>query len=102
MLGLQDPRCVIGTNMLLGTGNHADPLRQAGFDPLLLDQFQTIGIAAMVWTLEMTAPKQPFATVVQGADESFMKFAGMLTASVERQLADSCGQETCDCKPCEK
>ncbi|XP_039584020.1 endogenous retrovirus group K member 8 Gag polyprotein-like [Passer montanus] len=88
MLGPQDPRCVIGTDVLLGTGNYVDPQGQAGFNPLMLDQCQTIGIAAMVQTQEMTSPNQPFATVVQGADEPFMKFAGRQIASVERQLAD--------------
>lgn len=44
MLGMQDPRHVIGTDVLLGTGNHAGPNGQVCFDPLVLDQCQTIGM----------------------------------------------------------
>lgn len=43
-LGQQDH--VIGTEVLLVTGNYADPHGQAGFVPLVLDQCQTTGMAA--------------------------------------------------------
>ncbi|XP_053826885.1 uncharacterized protein LOC128803701 [Vidua macroura] len=86
--GPQDPRSAVGADMLLGTGSYADPQEQAGYGPLVLDQCQTLGLAALVQTLGMAAPLEPFATIVQGVDEPFMKFAGRLTASVERQLAD--------------
>lgn len=36
-LGLQDPRCAIGADVLLGTGNYAGPNGQVGFDPFVLD-----------------------------------------------------------------
>ncbi|XP_053859628.1 endogenous retrovirus group K member 9 Gag polyprotein-like [Vidua macroura] len=87
-LGPQDPRRVVSTDMLMGTGNYTDPQGQARYDPLMLDQCQTLGMAAMFQTLEMVAPLEPFATIVQGVEEPFMKFAGRLTASVERQSAD--------------
>lgn len=45
-------------------------------------------MAALVQTLELATPKASFATVVQGADESFLRFAGRLTTSVEKQVAD--------------
>ncbi|TRZ06682.1 hypothetical protein HGM15179_020425 [Zosterops borbonicus] len=49
-LGQRDPRRVIGTDELLGTGNFADLNRQVAFDPLVLDQCQKMGIAEnRVW-----------------------------------------------------
>ncbi|TRZ07122.1 hypothetical protein HGM15179_019983, partial [Zosterops borbonicus] len=87
-LGPQDPRCVIGTDELLGTGNFADLNRQAAFDLLVLDQCQKTGMAALVQTIEMAAPKESFVTVVQGPEEPFLRFAERLTASVERQDRD--------------
>ncbi|XP_064258696.1 uncharacterized protein LOC135289194 [Passer domesticus] len=87
-LGPQDPRSVAGIDMLMGTGNYTDPQGQAGFPPLMFEQCQALGMAAVVRTMEMAAPRQPFATIVQRADEPFMTFVGRLTAYVERQLTD--------------
>lgn len=72
VLGQQDPRCVIGTDVLLGTGSFADLNRQVACDPLVLDQCQKMGLAALVQTTEMAAPKESFVTVVQWAEESFL------------------------------
>ncbi|XP_038007713.1 endogenous retrovirus group K member 5 Gag polyprotein-like [Motacilla alba alba] len=79
--------------MLLGTGNFADAQGQAGFAPLVLDQCHTLGVAAIIRTLEMAAPRKPFPTILQGVDEPFMKFAARLTASVERQVPDAITRE---------
>ncbi|XP_037980442.1 uncharacterized protein LOC119695629 [Motacilla alba alba] len=87
-LGPQDPRRVVVADMLLSTGHYADVRGQVGFDPLVLDQCHMLGMAAIVRTLEMAVLKQLFATIVQGVDESFMKFAVRLTASVDRQADD--------------
>ncbi|XP_058280136.1 uncharacterized protein LOC131378769 [Hirundo rustica] len=87
-LGQQDPRCVIGTDELLGMGNFADLHRQVSLDPLVLDQCQRTGMAALIQTIEMAALKESFVTVVQGAQEPFLQFAERLTASIERQVED--------------
>ncbi|TRZ07330.1 hypothetical protein HGM15179_019782 [Zosterops borbonicus] len=87
-LGQQDPRHVIGMEELLRTGSFADPKKQVVFDPLVLEQCTKTGMAAVVQTIEMAAPQDSFVTVVQGAEETFLQFAGRLTASVERQVDD--------------
>ncbi|RMC07190.1 hypothetical protein DUI87_16646 [Hirundo rustica rustica] len=87
-LSQQDPRPVIGTDVLLGMGNFADLQRQVALDPLVLDQCQKTGMAALIQTIEMAYPKEPFVTVVQGAEEPFLQFAGRLAASVEGQVED--------------
>ncbi|TRZ08698.1 hypothetical protein HGM15179_018406 [Zosterops borbonicus] len=87
-LGQQDPRRVIGMDELLGTGNFADPKKQVAFDPLVLEQCTKMGMATLVQTIEMAAPQDSFVTAVQEAEETFLQFAGRLTASVERQVDD--------------
>ncbi|XP_039554075.1 uncharacterized protein LOC120497088 [Passer montanus] len=108
-LGPQDPRRVADVDMLMGTGNYTEPQGQAGFSPSVLEQCQALGMSAVIQTVEMAAPRQPFATIVQKADEPFMTFVGRLTASVERQLTNPLTREaviadlarsncTADCK----
>ncbi|RMB95506.1 hypothetical protein DUI87_27615 [Hirundo rustica rustica] len=87
-LSQQDPRHVIGIDVLLGVGNFADLQRQAALDPLVLDQCHRMGMAAFVQTIEMAAPSESFAAVVQGAHEPLLQFAERLTASVDRQVED--------------
>lgn len=84
----QDPRHRAGADVLLGIGEFADVDRQVNFDRLLLQHCQKTGRVALTQTMEISAPKQSFAMVVQGADESFLRFAQRLTASVERQVDD--------------
>ncbi|RMC19290.1 hypothetical protein DUI87_03897 [Hirundo rustica rustica] len=87
-LGQGDPRHMVNTNMLLGTGNCTRAEGQAGFEPLVQEQCQQTGMAALVQTLHLATPQQPFATIVQGVDEPFLCFAGWLTAAVEKQVSD--------------
>ncbi|RMC22152.1 hypothetical protein DUI87_03025 [Hirundo rustica rustica] len=93
-LSQQDPRRVIGTDVLMGIGNFADLQRQVAFDPLVLDQCHRTGMAALVQTIEMAAPNEPFAAVVQGTHEPFLQFAERLTASIERQVEDLNARQT--------
>ncbi|RMC04542.1 hypothetical protein DUI87_18787 [Hirundo rustica rustica] len=58
---------------------------QAGYEPLVQEQCQQTGMAALVQTLQLATPQQPFATIVQGIDEPFLCFARRLTAAVEKQ-----------------
>ncbi|RMC03453.1 hypothetical protein DUI87_20652 [Hirundo rustica rustica] len=87
-LGQQDPRCVIGTDVLLGMGNFAGLQRQVALESLVLDQCHRMGMAALVQTIEMAALKESFAAVIQGTHKPFLQFAERLTASVERQVDD--------------
>ncbi|RMB99160.1 hypothetical protein DUI87_24350 [Hirundo rustica rustica] len=87
-LGPGDPRHMVNIDMLMGTGNYTRANRQAGYEPLVQEQCQQTGMAALVQTLQLATPQQPFATIIQGVDESFLCFAGRLTAAVEKQVSD--------------
>ncbi|RMC17418.1 hypothetical protein DUI87_05999 [Hirundo rustica rustica] len=87
-LGPGDPRRMVNIDMLMGTGNYTRAEGQAGYEPLVQEQCQQIGMAALVQTLQLATPQQPFATIVQGVDEPFLCFAGRLTAAVEKQVSD--------------
>ncbi|TRZ05175.1 hypothetical protein HGM15179_021219 [Zosterops borbonicus] len=84
-----DPRYGVRPDMLLGIGEFADVNMQIAYEPLVLEQYQKNDMAALVQTMEMSAPKQLFAMIVQGTGEPFLRFAERLTASVERQVDDS-------------
>ncbi|RMB96363.1 hypothetical protein DUI87_27164 [Hirundo rustica rustica] len=84
-LGPGDPRRMVNIDMLMGTGNYTRAEGQAGYEPLVQEQCQQTGMAALVQTLQLATPQQPFATIVQGIDEPFLCFAGRLTAAVEKQ-----------------
>ncbi|TRZ06649.1 hypothetical protein HGM15179_020460 [Zosterops borbonicus] len=78
-----DPRYGVGPDMLLGIGDFVDVNKQIAYEPLVLEQCQRTGMAALIQTMEMSAPKQSFATIFQGTDEPFLRFTERLTASVE-------------------
>ncbi|RMC19452.1 hypothetical protein DUI87_04063 [Hirundo rustica rustica] len=71
-------------NRTLGNYTRADG--QAGFDPLIQEQCQQTGMAALVQTIQLATPQESFATIVQGADEPFLCFTGQLTAAIEKQF----------------
>ncbi|RMB94662.1 hypothetical protein DUI87_28897 [Hirundo rustica rustica] len=79
---------MVNIDMLMGTGNYTRAEGQAGFEPLVQEQCQQTGMAALVQTLQLAAPQQSFAMIVQGVDEPFLCFAGRLTAAVEKQVSD--------------
>ncbi|RMC20345.1 hypothetical protein DUI87_01194 [Hirundo rustica rustica] len=87
-LGQGDPRRMVNIDMLMGTGNYTRAKGQAGYEHLVQEQCQQTGMAALVQTLQLATPQQPFATIVQGIDEPFLCFAGRLTAAVEKQVSD--------------
>ncbi|RMB88174.1 hypothetical protein DUI87_35467 [Hirundo rustica rustica] len=77
---------MVNIDMLMGTGNYTRAEGQPGYEPLVQEQCQQTGMAALVQTLQLATPQQPFATIVQGVDEPFLCFAGRLTAAVEKQF----------------
>ncbi|RMC04374.1 hypothetical protein DUI87_19195 [Hirundo rustica rustica] len=87
-LGQDDPRRMVNIDMLMGTGNYTRAEGQAGYEPLVQEQCQQAGMAALVQTLQLATPQQPFATIIQGIDEPFLCFAGRLTPAVEKQVSD--------------
>ncbi|RMC20819.1 hypothetical protein DUI87_01672 [Hirundo rustica rustica] len=64
-LGPGDPRRMVNIDMLMGTGNYTRAEGQAGYEPLVQEQCQQTGMAALVQTLQLATPQQPFATIVQ-------------------------------------
>lgn len=54
----------------------------------MLDQCQKTGMSALLKTIELAAPKQSFATIVQGSKEPFLQFVEKLSASLETQVED--------------
>ncbi|RMC10091.1 hypothetical protein DUI87_12889 [Hirundo rustica rustica] len=87
-LGQGDPRRMVNIDMLMETGNYTRAEGQAGYEPLVQEQCQQTGMAALVQTLQLATPQQSFATIVQGVDEPFLCFAGWLMAVVEKQVSD--------------
>ncbi|TRZ08635.1 hypothetical protein HGM15179_018473 [Zosterops borbonicus] len=63
----QNPRCAVGVYVFTGVGEYTDPDVQAALPQLVLEQCQKTGIAALVKTIELAAPKQKFVTIVQGS-----------------------------------
>ncbi|RMC21625.1 hypothetical protein DUI87_02492 [Hirundo rustica rustica] len=63
-LGLGDPRRMVNTDMLMGTGNYTRADGQVGFEPLIQEQCQQTGMAALVQTIQLATPQQSFATVL--------------------------------------
>ncbi|RMB93159.1 hypothetical protein DUI87_30481 [Hirundo rustica rustica] len=61
-LGQGDPRHMVNIDMLMGTGNYTRAEGQAGYEPLVQEQCQQTGMAALVQTLQLATPQQPFAT----------------------------------------
>ncbi|KAL2307571.1 hypothetical protein Nmel_000543 [Mimus melanotis] len=57
-----DPRLAVGTDVLMGRHRFSSPDMQATWDPLILEQCQKIGLAAMLKTIEAVAPKQRYAS----------------------------------------
>ncbi|RMC21436.1 hypothetical protein DUI87_02302 [Hirundo rustica rustica] len=87
-LGPGDPRRMVNTDMLMGTGNYTRADGQAGYEPLVQEQCQQTGMAALVQTIQLATAQESFATIVQGVDEPFLCFAGWLTAAMEKQVSD--------------
>uniref|UniRef100_A0A8C5X7Z7 CCHC-type domain-containing protein n=1 Tax=Malurus cyaneus samueli TaxID=2593467 RepID=A0A8C5X7Z7_9PASS len=70
---------------------HILPLRsklQARWDPIVLEQCQQIGMAALVKTMEMASPKPRYVRIVQGTKEPFLPFVEKIAAAIERQVED--------------
>ncbi|RMC20159.1 hypothetical protein DUI87_01005 [Hirundo rustica rustica] len=70
-LGPGDPRRMVNTDMLMGTGNYTRADGQAGYEPLVQEQCQQTGMAALVQTIQLATPQQSFAMIVRGVDEPF-------------------------------
>ncbi|RMC01637.1 hypothetical protein DUI87_21650 [Hirundo rustica rustica] len=79
---------MVNTDMLMGTGNYTRTDGQAGFDPLVQEQCQQTGMAALVQTIQLVTPQESFARILQGVGELFLCFGGQLTAAVEKQVSD--------------
>lgn len=84
-----DPRLGAGVDVLMGTGNvFSNPQIQAQWPPLLLEQCQRIGMQALIKTMEMSAPRQKYTVIRQGAREPFLQFVEKIAAALEKQVED--------------
>ncbi|RMC19613.1 hypothetical protein DUI87_03173 [Hirundo rustica rustica] len=75
-----------GMRPVFDKSNYTRADGQAGYEPLVQEQCQQTGMAALVQTLQLATPQQSFATIIQGVDEPFLCFAGRLMAAVEKQF----------------
>ncbi|KAL2310262.1 hypothetical protein Nmel_006512, partial [Mimus melanotis] len=83
-----DPRLAVGTDALMGRHRFSSPDMQATWDPLILEQCQKIGLAAMLKTTEAAAPKQRYVKITQGPREPFLQFVEKIAAALEKQVED--------------
>ncbi|KAL2308946.1 hypothetical protein Nmel_005119 [Mimus melanotis] len=90
-----DPRCAVGCNALMGRHCFSNPDVQAIWDPLVLDQCQKIGFAAMLKTIEAAAPKPRYVKIIQGPREPFLQFVEKLAAALGKQVEDNLRQLLC-------
>lgn len=83
-----DPRYAVGSDTLMGQHRFSSPDLQAAWDPLILEQCQTIGFAAMLKTMEATAPRQRYVKITQGPREPFLQFVEKVAVALEKQIED--------------
>ncbi|XP_053860544.1 uncharacterized protein LOC128822762 [Vidua macroura] len=83
-----DPRYCVGVDALMGQNAFANPDVQATWHPIILEQAQKVGFAALMKTMETAAPKQRYVKIVQGAKELFLPFVERLAAALEKQIED--------------
>ncbi|KAL2311256.1 hypothetical protein Nmel_002953, partial [Mimus melanotis] len=72
----------------MGRHRFSSPDMQATWDPLILEQCQKIGFAAMLKTMEAAAPKQRYVKITQGPREPFLQFMEKIAAVLEKQVED--------------
>ncbi|KAL2310932.1 hypothetical protein Nmel_002615, partial [Mimus melanotis] len=83
-----DPRLAVGTDALMGRHRFSSPDMQVTWDPLILEQCQKTGLAAMLKTIEAAAPKQRYVKITQGPSEPFLQFVEKIAAALEKQVED--------------
>uniref|UniRef100_A0A8U7NL94 Retroviral nucleocapsid Gag protein p24 C-terminal domain-containing protein n=1 Tax=Corvus moneduloides TaxID=1196302 RepID=A0A8U7NL94_CORMO len=83
-----DPRWTAGTDALMGTGPFSDPSLQGILSSSVLQQAQQVGMAALLKTIELSAPRKRYTEIVQGKSESFLFFVEKAAASLEKQVED--------------
>ena len=69
-----DPRYAVGSDVLMGQHCFSSPDLQATWDPLVLEQCQKTGFAAIVKTTEAAAPRPKYFKITQGPREPFLQF----------------------------
>uniref|UniRef100_A0A8C3DMF3 Retroviral nucleocapsid Gag protein p24 C-terminal domain-containing protein n=1 Tax=Corvus moneduloides TaxID=1196302 RepID=A0A8C3DMF3_CORMO len=87
-LSAADPRQTAGVDALMGTGPFSDPSLQGNLPSSILQQAQQVGMAALLKTIELSAPRKRYTEIVQGKSESFLSFVEKVAASLEKQVED--------------
>lgn len=79
-------RLGVGVEALMGAGMFANPDLQAHWDPVVLEQCQSVGMRALIKTIKMASPKPRYVKIVQGTKEPFLQFVEKIAAALEKQI----------------
>jgi len=71
-LGADDPLRVVTLDQLMGTGAFRDGAAQAALHPRILQQSQSLALAALTELPQIGKPVLPYTQIRQGPDEPYM------------------------------
>ncbi|RMC12182.1 hypothetical protein DUI87_11318 [Hirundo rustica rustica] len=89
-LGPGDPRRMVNIDMLMGTGNYTRAEGQAGYEPLVQEQCQQTGMAALVQIIQLLLHSSPLRLSSRELMSPSLRgsLTLRLTAAVEKQVSD--------------
>jgi len=82
-LGVDDPLCVVTLDQLMGTGAFRDGAAQAALHPRILQQSQSLALAALTELPQIAKPVLPYMQIRQGPDEPYMHFIDRLKEALD-------------------
>ncbi|XP_040977568.1 endogenous retrovirus group K member 8 Gag polyprotein-like [Aquila chrysaetos chrysaetos] len=88
-----DPRYMITTAQMMGTGDFADVNRQARLPVEVLQESASLALKAMVTLPEAGKPQQSFTSIRQGNKEPYMSFIDRLRDAIEKQIDNADAKE---------
>ncbi|KAM9590948.1 endogenous retrovirus group K member 5 Gag polyprotein-like [Morphnus guianensis] len=88
-----DPRYMITTAQMMGTGDFADVNRQARLPVEALQESASLALKAMLTLPEAGKPQQSFTSIRQGNTEPYMSFIDHLRDAIEKQIDNADAKE---------
>jgi len=82
-LGANDPLRVVTLDQLMGTGAFRDGAAQAALHPRILQQSQSLALAALTELPQIGKPVLPYTQIHQGPDEPYMHFIDRLKEALD-------------------
>jgi len=82
-LGADDPLRVVTLDQLMGTGAFRDGAAQAALHPRILQQSQSLALAALTELPQIGKPVLPYTQIRQGPDEPYMHFIDRLKEALD-------------------